>query len=167
MPTWRTITAFFLLVLLAVPLLVLSVLQLRQVYIQQRMEARLEAGMLKTIFIPLHKFQQLNSHEILVDNKLFDVKTLQVTSNGYLATGVFDEEETTVLQQIDKSGGAHTSKDTPVYAQAFQLLQDFYFQHDGEPCLAFKLKTELFQNPIPQLPLYYRQVVSPPPQAHA
>jgi len=50
---------------------VLSVLQLRQVYIQYRMKA----GMLKTIFILRHKFQQLNSREILVDSKLFDVKT--------------------------------------------------------------------------------------------
>jgi len=167
MPNWRTILSFFLLVILAMPLLVLSSLQAKQLYIKYTMEERLEAGLLKTIFIPQQEFKRLNSHEILVDNKLFDVKTLHATKNGFVATGVFDEEETAVLQQIEKTSSADGLKDTPVFAQIFQLLQGYYFQSDSDVHVAAVSTTELFQNPISPLPAFFQQVISPPPQACA
>src|SRR6476620_6570439 len=106
-----TILASLLMLILAAPLLVLSFLQLKQLYIQHGREERLEATLLKTVFIPQHGFKQLNRHEISVDNKLFDVKELKVTKTGVLVTGVFDEEETALVQHLEKSNTADTSKD--------------------------------------------------------
>lgn len=163
----RTILASFLMLILAAPLLVLSFLQLQQLYIQHGREERLEAGLLKTLLISRNDFKQLNRHEILVANKLFDVKELKVTKNGVLVTGVFDEEETAVLQHLEKTNSTGDAKDSPVFAQAFQLFQEFYFQPAAETHLIAASVIEVFQNPIPTLPTRYLQVVSPPPQVLA
>src|SRR5690349_4974131 len=116
MRRWHTIPAFFLLLILAAPLVFLSFLQVKQAYIKHGAEERLERGLLKTLFVPQQSWQALNDHEIVVDGKLFDVKDVCRTADGFTVTGVFDEEETNVLQQIDRSGNVNASKDTPAFA---------------------------------------------------
>lgn len=160
----RSITAFFLLLLFAAPLLFLSYLQLRQAYIKHTLEERLEAHLLKTIFVPRQAWRQLNSREILVDGKLFDLKEVHREAGGFTVTGVFDEDETAVLQQIAQACSADDSKDSPVFAQFFQLLHGLFFQIAAGALLLTDLPPKLFQNPIAVLPSCYLQVASPPPQ---
>jgi hypothetical protein len=161
----RTITASLLLLLVAAPLFFLSALQLRQWHIQHTLEERLEAGLLKTIFVPKHEWHPLNSHEILLHEKLFDVKDVQEQATGFLVTGVFDEDETAVLQQIAYTCKQKNTKEDPVFAQFFQLLQGLFLQPESTQPAFAATAIKLFQNPIAALPLFYRQIVSPPPQS--
>ena len=160
----RSIVAFFLLLPFAVPLLFLSFLQLRQAYIKHGMEERLETHMIKTFFVPQQKWRQLNSREILVDGKLFDLKEVRKESSGFNVTGVFDEDEMAVLQQITQACSATNLKDTPVFAQFFHLLHGLFFQAAACCLWAIDFYAKLFQNPIAALPFCYQQVALPPPQ---
>ena len=164
MQTGRNIASFLLLLLLAAPLLVLSVLQLKQAYIRYGMEERLEKGLLKTIFVSKHDLKRINSDEILVAGKMFDVKELQETDSGFAVTGVFDDDETAVLNMIQNTCTQEHSKHNPVFAQAFQLLQDVFFQSTEEPQAVITVAAKLFQNPIAVLPVRHKQVRCPPPQ---
>jgi hypothetical protein len=165
MRSWRIITALFLLLLVAVPLIFLSALQLRQWHIRHTLEERLEAGLPKTFFVPKNNWQPLNSHEILLHKKLFDLKQVQEQASGYLVTGVFDEDETAVVQQIANTCQQKNAKEDPVFAQFFHLLQGLFLQPESAlPAIAAS-SVKLFQNPIVPLPLFYRQIISPPPQS--
>jgi hypothetical protein len=162
---WRIITALFLLLLVAAPLFFLSALQLRQWHIKHTLEERLEAGLLKTIFVPKDEWQPLNRHEILLHEKLFDVKAVQEQATGFMVTGVFDEDETLVLQQIAHACKQKNAKEDPVYAQFFQLLQGLFLQPEDTQLKLAAPVVKLFQNPITALPLSCLQIVSPPPQS--
>ena len=116
----RIISVFFGL-LLALPLLYVTGLQVKQVYIKHSLEERLEARLLKTLFIPTQDWRRINNREILIDGKLFDLKSVTETTDGFLVSGVFDEEETAVVQQLDKSCNTNTAKDTPVFTHFFQM----------------------------------------------
>lgn len=131
------------------------------------MEERMEARLLQTFFIPQQELQRINSREILVHDKLFDVKKAQAVKNGIVVTGVFDEAETAVLHQIDKTCRQQATKDTPVFAQFFHLLQGFFFQESSLANLVAASNNKFFQNPISLLPVMYKQVLSPPPQSVA
>lgn len=163
----RPIIASSLLLLLAMPLLVLSFLQLKQAYIKHEMEERLEAGLLKTFFVPKEKWYRLNSREIVVANKLFDLKECRAVTNGFVVTGVFDDEETAVLHQLDRACQQNNPKDGHLLAQVFQLLHGFFFQSDAEPQWIPATRPQLFQNPIPHLSLHCKPVLCPPPRALA
>jgi hypothetical protein len=159
----HTITSFLLLVL-AMPLLFLSFLQLKQAYIRHEMEERLEMGLQQTLFISKPDWKRHNDREIWVGGKLFDVKKMQVTADGFIVTGLFDETETAVLQQLQNTCAKQTTKDTPVFAQFFQLLQDLFSQETAPINSVAKRPAELFQNPIPYLPFHYKKIPAPPPQ---
>jgi len=152
---------------LAAPLFFLSYMQLRQLYIKHTLEERMERSLLKTVFIPRQDWSPVNNDETLVDGKLFDVDEMHVTKNGMFVTGVFDEEETAVMQQMDKSCAANHSKETPVFAQFFQLLDGLFFHATSVQPLIGKSVHQYFQNLILNLPHSYKQVISPPPQVFA
>lgn len=159
----RSIASFFLLVL-AAPLFMLSFLQLKQAYIRHEMEERLEKGLQETVFVSKQEWKRHNSHEIWVAGRLFDVKEIQATASGFLVTGIFDDAETAVLQQVQNTCARQASKDTPVFAQFFQLLHGYFFQDAGQVHFVAGRPAKLFQNPIWHLPLRYKKVLAPPPQ---
>ncbi|HUQ97104.1 MAG TPA: hypothetical protein VM010_05535 [Chitinophagaceae bacterium] len=162
----RIISVFFGL-LLALPLLYLTGLQVKQAYIKYSLEERMEAHLLKTLFIPKQDWQRINSREIIIDGKLFDLKSVREKGDGYLVTGVFDEEETAVVQQLDKTCKGQTTKNAALFNEAFRLLQQFFYQAADEPLPMMVLRKKLFQNPISDLPQLHKPVLLPPPQATA
>jgi hypothetical protein len=167
MRLWRTIISVFLLLLFAVPLFFLSFLQLQQLYIKHTLEERLETGLLKTIFIPQQDWKGMNRGEIVIDGKLFDVAEVRREANGITVTGIFDDEETAVVQHLDKSCSATNAKDIPVFAQFFQLLDGLFFQANTPQHNLTEASSKLFQNLIVHFPQLYREVLSPPPQVCA
>ena len=128
------------------------------------MEERLEAGLLKTILITKQDFNKINSDEILVAGQLFDIKECSQTKTGFVVTGVFDEDETIVLQQLTTTSKEQNAADNSLLAHAFQVLHGFFFQTPEEPQKITTAATKLFQNPISPLPVCYRPVLCPPPQ---
>lgn len=99
--SYYIISAFFLLLTLA-PLLFMGRLQAFQFYIKQRMEASLERDALQTITLPAAEVQWYEEgREILIEGKMFDIKTYSITNGVFTAQGVFDEKETEVVKLLN------------------------------------------------------------------
>ena len=91
------IPIFFLLLTLA-PTLFMSGLQLFQAFIRQRMEHALDKETLVTISFPASEVVWYEEgREVMVDGRMFDIKTYQINNGLFTAQGIYDEEETRVV----------------------------------------------------------------------
>jgi hypothetical protein len=77
-------------------------LQAFQLYIKQRMEASLKGDALQIIRLPATEVKWYEEgREILVEGKMFDIKTYSITNGVFIAQGVFDEKETEVVKLLN------------------------------------------------------------------
>lgn len=76
----------------------MSGLQAFQFYIRQRMETALEKETLTTISLPATEVVWYEEgREIMVEGQMFDIKSYTVKDGVFTAMGIFDEEETEVV----------------------------------------------------------------------
>ncbi|MGV3656416.1 MAG: hypothetical protein ACO1NX_00620 [Chitinophagaceae bacterium] len=91
------IPLFFLLLTLA-PTLVMSGLQLFQAAIRQRMEHALDKEALTTISLPAGEVVWYEEgREVMVEGRMFDIKTYEIKDGVFTAQGIYDEAETRVV----------------------------------------------------------------------
>lgn len=139
-------------------------LQAFQFYIKQRMEASLESDALQTLTLPaseVHWYEE--GREILIDGKMFDIKTYSITDGVFTAQGVFDEKETEVVKLLN--GHWSDQQQTHFVVQLLLLshciiLFTFYFASFGVKAYSYKpvsLVTLLYNAPI-------LSILSPPPK---
>lgn len=97
----RKINALGLLLLVALPLLFSATLMLKQKVIQLHRGIRFERETLETILLPADKLHWIKpGKELLVDGRLFDVKSFTIKNGKTSLTGFFDGEEDEVVTQI-------------------------------------------------------------------
>ena len=91
------IPLFFLLLTLA-PTLFMSGLQLFQAFIRQRMEHALHKEPLVTVSFPASEVVWYEEgREVMVEGRMFDIKTYDIKDGLFTAQGIYDEEETKVV----------------------------------------------------------------------
>lgn len=97
----KTIVAFFLMMIVILPLFFYSYLQLKQFTIWHRMEEKLEKCHLQSFSIPTKDvvWQKMNK-EIVIEGRLFDVKSFIIQRDSITFCGLYDDEETTIKSQI-------------------------------------------------------------------
>jgi len=97
----KKITASGFLLLLAIPIFFSVGALIKQRFIQHTREERLEKESLQTIKIQRHNICWVKKDkEILIEGKLFDVKSFKPAGNYFLVTGFFDHQEAKLVQQI-------------------------------------------------------------------
>ncbi len=90
----KQIAAFVLLLLVAMPLVLLSVLFLKQKIVHYQREQRFETEHLQTVIISAQNPSWVKQEkEILISGKLFDVKSIKKIGSNLLLTGFFDNKE--------------------------------------------------------------------------
>jgi hypothetical protein len=68
------------------------------------MHEKLEKENFQTISIPESEFKWFKKNrEIIVDRKMFDVKLIEKKDGVYYVTGIFDEMETALNNQLEKT----------------------------------------------------------------
>jgi hypothetical protein len=86
-----------------IPTLFLALSVLQQKWIAWEMTEKLEHQQLHTLRIASHQLHWVKTgKEILVDGKLFDVKSFSTQGSYVQVHGLFDEEETKLVQQINR-----------------------------------------------------------------
>ena len=97
------ITAYGLLLLIAMPLLFSVIFLIRQRNMQEEAERNLEIESLQTISIPTSDLHWIEKDkEALIKGKLFDVKSYTVNGNTVDLTGLFDTKENELLLHYSK-----------------------------------------------------------------
>jgi len=163
----KHITALGLLLMLVIPLFYSASLQIRQKILHFERNKKFEKEILQTISVPAESIYWVKPEkEILLDGKLFDVKTYNQEGNTIYLLGFFDHKEDALVKQIVDLNRRNPTK-SPFSTAAIKFL--FYPVYINQPQPAegesWKLITKrfyLFDEVIPASP---GQALFHPPEA--
>jgi hypothetical protein len=127
-PAIKKISTLLFILLGFAPLLFIIFTGIRQQAIRHSMKHRLESKMLHTVTLAEQNVQWIKEgKEILINGKMFDVKKFEQIDNGKIIfTGLYDEEETLLVNQVKKNQQNDNNTGGRLLAQFFQLLQITY-----------------------------------------
>lgn len=98
----QIIVALILLIITSIPCLLFIYYQSAQWYTQHEMEEKLEKEYLQTISIPVSDVKWYRENkEIIVGQKLFDVKSVIYRDGIASFTGLYDDQETNIKTQLE------------------------------------------------------------------
>jgi len=125
----KKITAFLGLLVITLPVVSLLVLQVQQVYVRYKMQEKLEFSLLHTISIDEKNVQwRKPDKEILIGNKLFDVKHYKIENGKLFLTGLYDHEETFIENHLrDLGADSNSEGKSLVVMKLLNLLQNVFF----------------------------------------
>lgn len=106
----------------------------RRAHIRFEMMEKLERENLVIISIPVQQFRWYEQDkEILLGNRMFDVRELQRVGDHYLVKGLYDDEETALEQQVlrmqeqeDNSSGQAAQLASLLFSPAEPHVQTFF-----------------------------------------
>lgn len=126
----KKIISYLLLGLVLLPLLFTSGLQAFQQYVKYTVTNRLESKELVTISIPVNEVEWMEEgREIRVVGRMFDIKSYNEKDGYLVAEGVYDDEETAVVELLNHFGEKEQTGILVrllVLAQAFVAVLQFY-----------------------------------------
>jgi hypothetical protein len=158
----KKITSFLFLLLGFIPLLFVLVITIKKQNIRQRMKANLEQQHLQTIILPEKEVAWVNDHEIWVHNSLFDIHTKNYENGVYTFTGLYDKEETKLVEKERETTGKNKEQNK-LLAQLFKCLPVFCTQQSE--ILNLLPRHDSYNQLIsPDSNNQYREILTPPPQ---
>jgi len=161
----KPIITLLLLAVFAAPTLYIVGFQIRQHQIHAEMKERLEKDLMQTISLERGKIKWVKKEkELLIDNRLFDVKDIQLTSDGrILITGLYDNEESLLVQQFQKNQQQDNSSKKQL-GQLFQIILAMpESNRDNE--VAHLLVKPFFPYNCDKINSVFKKILTPPPQA--
>ena len=91
------------LLMISMPVWLFVYWQVQQLIVQHEMEEKLEHAQLQTIRLTATAVQwHKKNKEIVIDGRLFDVKSQSISNGIATFTGLFDDEETVIRQQVNR-----------------------------------------------------------------
>lgn len=98
----QILASLVLLLIVSIPCLLFVYYQSAQWYIRHEMEEKLENEQLQTIVIPVSDVKWYKENkEIIVEGKLFDVKSVAYQDEMASFTGLYDHQETNIKAQLE------------------------------------------------------------------
>jgi hypothetical protein len=133
----HTIAAFVLVLVLLLPLALPFMMRAKILAVQRGMQYKLGAESLHTLSIPLNRVVWVKpGKELRINNHLFDVKSMRIENNMAVFSGLFDEEEKALYEQL----ADNRQKNTNLY----QLLLHFFsLSYDNTISFASRIQTPL------------------------
>lgn len=150
--------------LIAVPLLSILVLQGLQWYARHEAEERMEREAMVTVTIPVRDLHwHKKGKEVVIDGKLFDVKTLKQTGGQIVLTGLFDEAETAIVDLLEQQA-SHSRQSTGI-TYLFVLLLQFFALQGILTFLNYRVEQQrVFGRPLPLYLSPFLPIIAPPPR---
>jgi hypothetical protein len=148
-----------------IPMISLIVLQLQQMHIRCVMKERLEESILQTITLDEIDVHWASSEkEIRIGNELFDVKYYTIENGKIHFTGLYDQEETSIEEQLSHANTQESENRSLVLTQLLNLLDCLYFSQVSN--VLKETKPGIIYTVLPQsiLPYAFRTILTPPPQ---
>lgn len=166
--TRKKILAFVMLFAVAAPLLFFTCFFIKQKWIEHEMEEQLENASLRTITVDITAVHWIKKNkEVVIDGKLFDLRSYTVNGSRVTLTGLYDKDEDILNEQMKNFVQQKHGANTPLNHLVFNLLfpplynttADTFDQHP------WQLITHHF---IPyqeqKIASKYLSIISPPPK---
>jgi hypothetical protein len=145
-----------------VPLLFIFILGIKKHDIRNRMKQKLESQSLQTIRIQEDEVNWMDEREIWVHNSLFDIHTKKLEKGIYTFTGLYDREETRLVE-LERKAAGKKKEQNKLLAQFFKSLPGFCIPHNGISSLTVPVTRNIHSlSPLPVT--RYREIPTPPPQ---
>ena len=158
------IIKYGLLLLVALPVFSVFVFQLRQKAVQHHMKEELEKQLLQTITISENDVHWAKSgKELWLNNRMFDVKSYKNENGAYIFTGLYDDEETILVHQVQKNQQQESTSGNKIIVQLLQLFPAT-FERSEEKFLTCIFISRQFPDSAFPLCSYIPSIITPPPQ---
>ena len=163
----KQLTAFALLLLVALPVFLSVSFYIKQQLVQHQREQRLKTEVIETITVDAEKIDWIETgKEILVDGKLFDVKSFKISGNNIVLTGFFDAKEEKLVKHIGDIEQQKSKSGSPLN----QLAVKFLFLPNYKESTTSSIQNN-WQIIVSQFPVYTENLsimpypaVAPPPK---
>ena len=163
----QKITAYSLLLLIALPLLFSVFFLVKQNTIRVAAQDQLNTSSLQTITIPLSELHWLNNEkELLIAGKLFDVKSYSFTNNTVTLSGLYDTNEDELVQElytmVDHKNGSESALNDIIFKYLFfPVITD---HSPGINDFSWENRVVHFARYVGIIPSPISSVISPPPK---
>ena len=160
----KTISAIGMLILLSLPGFLIVHYQLMQLHTQHQMEEKLEKEHIQIVHIPVNEIQwHKKDKEIIINGKLFDIKSITLLNGVAECKGLFDEKETSIKEMITQLQ-RQQEKDNPLNISTAKFFSLVFYKED---CLPYSLPYCPFPpsvyNSRDNYPLIYSNLSTPAP----
>lgn len=127
------------------------------------MRKELERATLQTITVPAEEVFWVEKHEILVHGRMFDFKSVLCENGIYTFTGLFDDRETSLVNQEKDLNKKNRDKGI-VLSELFKYLLTLYHSpvNDPETPAEAPVTRTGWNTGHPVTP--FREIWTPPPQ---
>ena len=162
----KKIAAILLLLSGCVPLLFIIFFHIQQQRIHHKMEEAIEEHVLYSINVAEKKVHWIEKgKEIIIDGRMFDIKTLKFKDGVYTFTGLFDDEETLLVKQLEEKHKGGSVSDNKMMTLLFQWLRSVFNETHKENVSAANLLSQQFfiSNKMPVLSQFI-SILTPPPR---
>lgn len=147
----------------------LLIYQFRQCYVQVEMRHALKNpnSPFQRLTLSLNDFQKskINAHEIAIDGKMYDIKSVKFTSGQVEFLAIRDIKEESILKVINKIIGFNQGNDDKIPNQLLVLLSMVYLTPDTFHSFFFQKNNfvhDVFL--IPSICSCPQEIFSPPPE---
>lgn len=97
----KKILVFALLLIVAMPVFFSVGFLVRQKLIEHEMMEKLESASLQTVTVPLANIAWVKKDkEAIINGKLFDIKSLTISGNNAIVTGLYDDDESKLHEVV-------------------------------------------------------------------
>lgn len=126
------------------------------------MEKKLNNGHLQKVIVPECDVVWMDKHEIWVNNSMFDVQSTKLENGVYTFTGLYDEEETRLVENERKASGMNREQNQ-LRAQLLKLLPVFFIEQ-AEATYVARLTTKFNYFILPSAVNPFHEIITPPPR---
>jgi hypothetical protein len=159
------ITCVFLLVVSLLPVAYPAILAIQKMYARWEMKEKLEKEQLQTIRVKRSEVRwTFLRRECRIDGKMFDVKQIIEEGEFLRLTGLYDEKETEIENNISRNSSDENKKAVTIMAAFAQAVTD----HSCEPFVTAHLASPInhWQLSKPSaLPTSIKTILTPPPES--
>lgn len=163
----KQLTAFGLLLLVALPFVLSVCLFVAQKTLQSQRQNRFTTEQIQMVVISAEKFSWVqNEKEVLINGRLFDVKSIKKVGQMLELTGFFDHKEDRIVKHLQNTGQQKNNS----HSLLNQLTFNFIFLANYKETTTFSIQNnwQLIAN---QFPIYTETLssmvyptVAPPPK---
>lgn len=163
----KKLTALGLLLLVVLPFFISVSFFIKQKLIHHQRIQRFETEFLQTVTVSAKNLLWIKSgKEIILDGKLFDVKSLKTDGNVIVLTGFYDGKEDNLVKHIKKLTQQKNGSDNPVneLAVKFLFFPIYSWQSEITYEAAWKFTSNKFYSFTVKIPEALSSSFSPPPE---
>ena len=128
------------------------------------MKEQLEKKLLQTIVVGENDIHWIKAEkEVWLNNRMFDVKSFCHKNSHYFLTGLYDDDETLLVKQLQKNQQQENNSGNKLLLQLLQLFPISY-EIPADEFLPFLVITRQFPENNDPICSHYLSIITPPPQ---